>query len=499
MNDAGLVRGVLEAVPGGVVHLGRDGSILEANAEALRILGYRSEDLANRQVIDFGSDTIREDGSPCPVEEYPAARALATGRVAGPATIGVRRPDGSVAWAIFRSVPLHDASGELSGAIVTFLDITERKRVEERLRESERRWRGLAEHLPDFVVVLDREARMISVNRVLPDLRESDVIGARVYDFIDPEFVDEYRRKVETAFATGAGQRMETRARGPNGTSIWYDVIFAPISEDGSRADRMVVVARDVTDRRAMLTTLAEKERLASIGLLAASVAHEIMNPLTYVLANIEYALSDRCEDEERRRRALDEVRDGAKRMQQIVFDLRALGRADGDETFYVDPGAVMETALRLSGPAVSKSTRIVRELDSLPVVMASESRLCQVFINLLLNAAHAVHESPSERPEIRISGRREDDRNLVGICISDTGCGIPADRLERIFDAFYTTKKTGTGLGLSISRDIVERMGGRIDVESREGAGATFTVWLSTSRNQESAARVRSAQWIQE
>jgi PAS domain S-box-containing protein len=483
LSGESVVRGLLAAFPGGIVYVRRDGSIQDANAEALRILGYRHDSLANRYVSDFELETTHEDGSPFPVADYPVARVLATGMPAGPTTIGVRRPDGEVCWAVFQAVPLRDAAGELEGAIVSILDITERKRAEEAMRRSEQKWRGLALNLPDFVVVLDRQARFRSVNRVLPDLQESDVLGAQVYEYIDPDFVDEYRCRVETAFETGLPQRMETRARGPNGTSVWYDVIFAPIAEVGSWADHLIVVARDVTERRAMLASLAEKERLASIGLLAASVAHEIMNPLTYVLANLELALSNRCDDAERRRRALIEVQDGATRMQQIVFDLRALGRADGEELFYVDPRGVMETAVRLSGPEVAKTARVLVDIKDVPSVVASESRLCQVFINLLVNAAQAVQDRPREEREIRVWSRLDGPPDFVGICVSDTGSGIPRDRLERIFEPFYTTKGSGTGLGLSISRDIVLRMGGRIEVESEPRLGSTFTVWLTTTR----------------
>src|SRR5690606_37517088 len=126
-----------------------------------------------------------------------------------------------------------------------------------------------------------------------------------------------------------------------------------------------------------------------------------IMNPLTYVLANLDFATSDRPIDEARRTKALTEAREGAKRMQQIVWDLRALGRAGGEELFYVDARSVLETALRLSGPEVARTARIKLALDEVPGVLASESRLCQVFINLLVNAAQAIDGKPPQEREI--------------------------------------------------------------------------------------------------
>jgi PAS domain S-box-containing protein len=137
-----LNRWILEAVAAGVVLVAPDGSITRANPEAVRILGLAFDQLSSRYVADFATETIREDGSPCPVEEYPVARCLASGEPQPPATIGVRRPDGDVSWAVFTAAPLHDEERQtLLGVIVTFLDITERKRAEAALRESEERLR----------------------------------------------------------------------------------------------------------------------------------------------------------------------------------------------------------------------------------------------------------------------------------------------------------------------------------------------------------------------
>ncbi len=593
-----LVRRILDAVPGGVVHVGLDGAIKSANAEAQRLLGLRFDELAKRFIADWDPVTMNEDGAPCPVADYPVARALATGEPDGPRTIGVRRPDGVVTWAVFRAVPVHDAQGALDGAIVTFLDITERKRAEDELRRSEEKWRAIAQNIPDFVVILDDSGIVLQISRVFSHTTEQSVVGSCIFDYVEPPFLAEYRRTFERALETGTTQRIVARAFGLDRIYTWYEAVFVPLreaeperrilvvardmteqkrAEDATRASeqkwralvdslpdsvvvvdrerrilssnrrtdavgascdlfvdetmlddwrqhfaraletkapvryegrartaagalawyesilvpleengevaRVMIVARDITERRAMLASLAERERLASVGMVAASVAHEIMNPLTYVLANLDFALGSRPTDEERWSKALAEAREGAKRMQQIVWDLRSLARVGGEELFYVDARSVLETALRLSGPEVGRAARVVLDLGEVPGVLASESQLCQVFINLLVNAAQAMEDRAAPDREIRVRTRYDEERGLVGVEISDRGVGIAADRLDRIFEPFYTTKRTGTGLGLSISRDIVERMGGRIDVESAPERGTTFTVWLSTTR----------------
>jgi two-component system, NtrC family, sensor kinase len=117
------------------------------------------------------------------------------------------------------------------------------------------------------------------------------------------------------------------------------------------------------------------------------------------------------------------------------------------------------------------------------PGVIASESRLCQVFINLLVNAAQAMAERTEAEREVTVRTRHDETAGLVAVDVTDTGVGITSEHLPHIFEPFYTTKPTGTGLGLAISRDIIHRMGGRIAVESTPGRGTTFTVWLSTTR----------------
>lgn len=477
-----LVRRILDAVPGGVVHVAKDGAIRSANPEALRILGIRYDVLRDRFITDFDPETLREDGTPFPAAEYPVAVVLATGKAAGPTTLGVRKPDGELSWAVFRAEPVLDAAGGLAGAVVTFLDITERKRIEEDRQRSEQKWRLLAEHLPDFVLMTDAEGKILFINRVLDQFQMEQVLNASAFDFIDPAGLDEYRRVFAETVATKRSSRLETRAMGPDGKYVWYDTQLVPIVEAGL-VTRILIVSHDMTDRRQMLASLAEKERLASVGMLAASVAHEIMNPLTYVLANLDFVVGERSVDPARNTKALVEAREGARRMQQIVWDLRALGRTGGDELFYVDARSVLEIALRLSGPEVARTASVVLELEEVPCVLASESRLCQVFINLLVNAAQAMETRASEGRQIRVKTHHDEDASLVGIDIADNGEGIAIERLARIFEPFYTTKPAGTGLGLSICRDIVERMGGRIDVASILGHGTTFTVWLSTTR----------------
>ena len=489
-EPAELVRLLLDTVPGGVLHAAEDGTIVLANAEAIRALELTFDATTKRWRPHPETRIVRDDGTPCVGPALPISQTLATGAAQGPLTLGKLGPSPRTSWAVYRTTPTRDAAGKLTGVIVTFLDITERKQAEDELRRSEAKWRSLAENVPDYILLIDRERRILSANHIQPELQLEALVGVTNDRFIHEDHRSEWARQFATVLSTRTKTRFETRGVDTDGTGgAWYEAILVPVDADGdaergAQVERVLIVARDITARRKMLKSIAEKERLASVGMLSASVAHEIMNPLTYVMANLDFALSDRCQPGARMTKALLDAREGAARMQQIARDLRSLGRHGAEELFYVDVRSILETALRLSGPEIARNVRTSFDnLPQIPGVLASESRLCQVFINLLLNASQAMIERPEAERSILVETRIDEAADLLTVDVSDTGAGIDPVNLGRIFDPFFTTKRSGTGLGLSITKDSLEQMGGRIEVTSELGRGTTFTVWLSTRR----------------
>lgn len=481
-DEYGLLREVLDALPGGVVRVSRLGEIVTGNAEALSLLGFSLDALTRRVVQDFETETIREDGSPFPAAEYPVALALATGRPAGPATLGVRRSDGTLRWAVFRAMPVFGSDGTLEGAVATFLDITERKAAEAALLASELRWTSLVQAVPDFVVVADADLNIKSINRTLPQFDVPATVGTVTLSYIDPADHPAWLAAFNRALRDHETSTFEARAVGPTGTMAWYESIFVPVVGDGGDP-QVMIVARDVTERREMLARLAEKERLASVGMVASSVAHEVMNPLTYVLGNLDALRNPKLDDPERRSEALERVHEGAMRMRQIVWDLRSLGRTGSEDLFYVDVRSVLDTAIRLAGLSAERRAVIELDLEDVPGVVANEARLCQVFMNVLLNAVQSMEDRPPASRSVRVSALRDDGEGLVGVVVDDEGHGIAEADRGRVFDAFFTTKQAGTGLGLSISKDLVTRMGGRITIEGRAPRGTRFVVWLPAGK----------------
>jgi signal transduction histidine kinase len=264
-----------------------------------------------------------------------------------------------------------------------------------------------------------------------------------------------------------------------------------PCDADGKsrKSHRVTVVIRDITEQARMHTQLAQKERLATVGLLAAGVAHEINNPLSWMLLNLQRLEREIGELAARRAGETDELADavhmtfeGARRIRQIVQDLRCFSRSDHDDVcFAIDVRRVLTFTLDMAGAELRRRARVVRDFGDVPPVKANEALLTQVFLNLVLNAAQAISDgSGHENHEIRIV-TSTDERGHAVVEVCDSGSGIPAHVLRNIFDPFFTTKApgAGTGLGLAICHGITTSLGGEISAESVEGRGSVFRVVL--------------------
>ncbi|MDB4974508.1 MAG: multi-sensor hybrid histidine kinase [Myxococcaceae bacterium] len=265
--------------------------------------------------------------------------------------------------------------------------------------------------------------------------------------------------------------------------------------------DRLCTVIEHVilaSERKRLASKAVELERIRALGLLVAGVAHEINNPLTYVLGNLELASTRQRSLLASPERAatlgpkllenIESARDGAERIAFIVRLLSTFVRGSGDEIQSVDVLRALDAAARLAMQHIRTRARLKLEVGTLPSVRANEARLAQVFLNLLINAAQAIPEGTPDQNEICVRAHQLDDK--VVVVISDTGCGIAPELTARIFEPFYTTKPAdqGTGLGLSISRDVILAFGGSITVDSELGRGASFRIELPACAAEPSA-----------
>jgi signal transduction histidine kinase len=232
-------------------------------------------------------------------------------------------------------------------------------------------------------------------------------------------------------------------------------------------------------------------DRLATIGRLAAGVGHEINNPLAYILSNLHYIQDElsRMEgapsEDERREllSAITESREGAERVRLIAQDLKVLSRQDDATHGPVELSTVVHSAAKMAAHEIRHRARFVEDCEGVPPVRGNAARLIQVFLNLLINAAHAIEPGRAEANEIRVVARKSAP-GRVTVEVSDTGSGIPPEVLPRIFEPFFTTKAVGvgTGLGLPVCQGIITSLGGELTVESTPGQGTTFRITLAVA-----------------
>ena len=272
------------------------------------------------------------------------------------------------------------------------------------------------------------------------------------------------------------------------------DYLAKPLDPE-ALATRLMIAERSIAawarrqdEREEMESRLAFADRMASVGTLTAGVAHELNNPLMYVLSNLHLTREELegASDAgwvERARQQVDEAIEGATRMQHIVRDLKTFSRTDDEQRVNVHLQDVLESSINICWNEIRHRATLIRAFADVPLVDANESRLCQVFLNLLINATQAMPDRSASANRITLR-THTDDEGWAVVEVSDTGTGLDDERLGRVVEPFVTTKPVaeGTGLGLAICRKIVRDSGGSIGVESKPGSGTTFVVRLPPS-----------------
>ncbi|WP_375755385.1 PAS domain S-box protein [Corallococcus exercitus] len=402
------------------------------------------------------------------------------------------RPDGSLLWLEHVVAPVTDTAGHVVAVEGLARDITERRQVEEALKRSEASLRALMEGFPDPAAI-ERDGHIVYANAALVTAlgfaRAEELVGRRLSEFLADV--------PGTGVASGDSKPLtsERRLVLRDGRTRVVELASLPLRFDGQPA--VVSIARDVTEQRQLQARLTLADRLASVGTLAAGIAHEINNPLAFVLSNLAF-LSDefrhhlspgpgvrgvRPPDVAEWQEVLGEACEGAERVRQIVRQLKTFSRPDEERMTPVDVHAVLDSVVMMAANEIRHRARLRREYGTVPQVMANEGRLCQVFLNLVVNAAQAIPEGSAHDHEVVLATRVSGGQVVVEV--RDTGSGIAPEVMGRIFDPFFTTKPVGvgTGLGLSICHGIISGLGGDILVETTVGKGSTFRVVLPAPR----------------
>jgi PAS domain S-box-containing protein len=375
-------------------------------------------------------------------------------------------------------------------ALVVFQDVTEKQRATRELLQSRAAWQALVESAPDEIIRVDSRGLVMFSNRAAADPERARLVGRPWLELARPEYHVTMLRALASAVEEGCATTYESALMAPSGQMVWSLTHIGPVREADRTVGAMLVV-RDVTQRKAAEAQMIVGDRMASIGTLAAGVAHEINNPLAAVIANLDLAIRATLNSAEapalvaELSEELVDARDSAERVRQIVRDLKLFSRVEDERRGPVSVERVLESTLRIVWNEIRHRARLLKDYQPVPLVDANDARLGQVFLNLLVNAAQAIPEGRATANQIKIATRMVDGRVVVEV--SDTGSGMPPEVLARLYTPFFTTKPTGvgTGLGLSICQRIVTSLGGEIKAESEVGKGTTFRVSLPPSQAQ--------------
>lgn len=492
-----LEREVLDELPLGLwVARAPDGLVVMVNRAFRRIMGMEPVETAPIEETPGVYGIMDRHNRPFPVEQLPFTRALVEGQPVVVDDIVIARRDGSRVFVRACGTPLRDPTGVITHVAVSFWDTSLEVAANEGRRQAEQRLAFAVQNAPIVLWMTDAAGvTTLSEGAALTalGLRPGQVVGQSVYELYrdSPEICANHRRAM-------AGERVSyTAAVG----DLHFMSQLAPLRDASGAVTEVIGVATDVSESHRLQQKVVANDRVHAIGTLAASVAHEINNPLTYVLANLELAESElqraiRCLDGVGHSAAaaaliavqeatdlLGPVRLGAERVRRITQDLRTFSRGDEDAAATCDLRLAVRRAVDLVGKDLQARARLVLDLadaTSEPIrVSGSELRLSQVFVNLLVNAWQALEESDPVRHEIRL--RITASPQVATVEIADTGPGVPEADRARIFEPFMTTKPlgAGTGLGLFVCRNIVAAVGGTIQVDERPGGGALFRVTL--------------------
>jgi len=460
------------------------------NAVAEQLTGYGAGEAVGRPVREIFRIIDEKTRQPA---ASPVDRVLRDGVVDALAdNIVLAAKNGTERPIANSGAPIRDASGHISGVVLVFRDQTAERRAQAALLRSQSELLDLVEKLPIGVFV-DRGGRIAYANPMLATLlgysHPSQLVGKGLEDLLaleDRPAGWQHTARSEATTQEPIPPREWQFVRTDGRTVTLEGAPTRGIEFDGRSA--VLWTVRDLTDLKSMQAQLMQADRLASVGMLASGVAHEINNPLAYLIASLDFidekmkgfAAQLPREDRAELCEALADACEGAARVKHVVRDLRIFCRTDEQCYVNTELRPVIESSLSLAFNVIKYRARLVKEYGQTPPVLATKASLGQVFLNLLVNAAQSIPEGSVDENEIRVS-TRTDELGRAIVEVRDSGSGISPEVVPRIFDPFFTTQPAGagTGLGLSICKNIVAALGGEIRVESRVPGGSLFRVAL--------------------
>jgi two-component system cell cycle sensor histidine kinase/response regulator CckA len=482
----------VETVPIGLmVH--RRGEVVATNAEFRRLMGYdQPEEVIGCSIMDL---IAPENHAEITSRIH---RIVGHGATYNPPMemMGLKK-NGDRIHLEAEAVPMiHEGEKAI---VVIVRDISQRKEAQESLRMADKNLHNIICQMPDGVLIKD-ETQVLFANDTLARMLEygsaEELKGKTSLDLVHPDYQAASKERAAKLLAHGGTNPLcKYKMIGKAGKVVEVETVSLSIEYYGKKA--VMAVLRDMTLQNRIERQAVNNDKLATLGTLAAGVAHEVNNPLTYVMGNLTF-LQEQVEEIKNRleqKGVLDEncrqlltemaeeiadITQGSERIRDIVKGLKSFVRGSDEKVEKVNLNQVIESAINMTFHVIKKKARLEKDMAvDLPALMVNSGKVQQVFINLLVNAAQAIEGNRPSENKITVRTGRQDGNLFVEV--SDTGKGIPEDILPRIFDPFFTTKPVGegTGLGLAVCNEIMRHYQGSMEVRSQVGKGTTFTVTL--------------------
>lgn len=479
---------ILDSMEGGVLAIDKNARIIFFNHSAEEFTGFKRDEVLNKDCCKILKSDLCEES--CPVEE-----TLRTGKPVFNYEIMITSKSGDKVPVNITTSPLLSSSNKIIGAVENFRDLTKHKGLWGKLREERNRAQQYLNIAGVIIVAIDEKGIVSLINKKgcsVLGYSEQEIIGKNWFDLCVPERVRKERK--ETFAKVMAGEEKEAEAyeniimtkSGEERVIEWHNTT---LTDDDDHIIGTLSSGEDITRRKQTEEELIRSEKLASLGQLAASVAHEVNNPLAGILVYVKLFLKKYREEKlqtEKSQEQLLKVEKELERTTRIIRNLLDFSRQSEPNMRALDINKVIEAALSLVGNQINlENINLEKRLDpDLPLVMADFDKIQQVLINIILNATQAMPEggkltiATSAAEDVIIGDSR---KNTVRIDIKDTGVGIAKENLSKLFTPFFTTKGKGkgVGLGLSVVHGIIGKHKGKIEVESEPNTGTTFSVYL--------------------
>lgn len=494
-------RLILDAIGEGVFGLDSEGNHTFVNPQAARMLGYEPEELVGRPSHALWHHS-RRDGAHFPNRECPIYQTLRDGEVHHVEDDFFWRKDGSGFAVEYTSTPIRE-NDQLTGAVVSFKDISDKKKALRDLVASENRYRTIAGTAQDAIVLMDDQGRIAywnpSAERIF-GYTEIEALGRDLHELIMPaRFFPEMKIGVERFRAEGSGDAvgkvLEMTALRKGGKEFPVELTVSALRQD--EGWWAVGIVRDISEkdreraeRENLQAQLRHSQKMEAIGTLAGGIAHDFNNILAAIMGYTELGLLEA--EEGVLRDTLTEVRKASGRAKDLVAHILAFSRQGEMARTPVNVSPIIKETLKMLRASLPTTIEIKQTLgQDLGKIQADPTQIHQVLMNLCTNAAHAMREKGGVLEVSLVQVRLKDESilrtfalapgNYLKLTVRDTGQGIEPLILAKVFDPFFTTKNRGegTGLGLSVVHGIVTSHGGGIDVQSVPGEGTSFILYF--------------------